>query len=74
MKKSKLKYNANTDRIVLDGYEFHCGDQLEVLINDTWIKTRIEAEADFSTGSYRPKWYLIGLKGIEIEGLFARIK
>ena len=63
----QLTYNADTDRIELDGYGLHCGDGLEVLVikngQPEWVRTRIE---------YGDEWYLIGLPGIQVNGLFAK--
>ena len=59
-----LRYNPESRRYVLDGWELHCGDAFEVLINDEWIGTRIEM-----TGS---NWYLIGLALDTLAGLEAR--
>lgn len=66
MRESKLKYDKGIDRFVVDGYGLHCGDTIEVLLNGTWVPTRIEYDYNFS-------WYLVGLRGLELEGLTARI-
>jgi hypothetical protein len=31
----------------LDGYDFHCGDCLDVLIEKDWVKARIEHCTEF---------------------------
>jgi hypothetical protein len=67
----QLKYNYITDRFELNGQELHCGNALEVLIEDgvsgkpEWVWTRIEHN---DTG-----WYLVGLRSYQIDGLFARV-
>lgn len=66
---NRLIYNEEIDRYVLGDYDFHCGDTLEVLINDTWVKTRFEMDHKNGEGI----WYLVGLKGIKINNLIARI-
>ena len=66
MRESKLKYDKDIDRFVVDGYGLHCGDTMEVLLNGTWVATRIEYDYNFN-------WYLVGLKGLELEGLTVRI-
>lgn len=66
MKESKLKYDKDIDRFVVDGYGLHCGDTMEVLLNDKWVSTRIEYD-------YKSNWYLVGLRGLELEGLTVRI-
>jgi len=63
----RYTFNYTTD----EGYDtspggFHCGDCFEVQLNGTWIVTRIEMDANRN-------WYLVGLPGLEIEGLLARI-
>lgn len=69
---SQIRYNAEIDRYVLDGIDLCCGDMLEVLIyngitqKEEWIETRIELDGDNN-------WYLVGLIGYQINGLFARI-
>lgn len=72
MEQGKLYYDEKLDRLVLNGYGFHCGDGLEVLLNETWVNTRVEAKSDWSTGTFKPSWYLEGLEGLKIEGLTAR--
>lgn len=64
----QLIYNAETDRIEFDGCGLHCGDCLTVLVvkegQPTWIDTRIE---------YGDEWYLVGLSGVQVSGLFAKM-
>lgn len=75
MKKGILGYNYHEKRYgVLNNLDLweveglHCGEGLEVLVNNEWIKTRIELSS--SNG-----WYLVGtqLKGDDLEGLKVRI-
>lgn len=44
----------------------HCGQKIEVLINDEWVTDCIEMSQE--------QWYLVnsGLKGEELEGLKVR--
>ena len=71
-KEGVLKYDAKIDRLVLNDYGLHCGDEIKVKINDTWVPTRVEASSDWSTGEFKPNWYLVGLEGLKIEGLIAK--
>lgn len=71
-KEYALRYDAEIDRLVIGDYGLHCGDTLEIKINDTWVPTRVEASSDWSTGKFKPNWYLVGLEGLTIEGLIAR--
>ncbi len=73
MKYGVLVYNAEIDRLdllVADGSllgGFHCGDSLDVQINDAmWVPTRIERADD---------WFLMGLyrSGQIPVGLHARV-
>lgn len=70
MKQGQLKFDQAADRLVLDDLQLHCGDVLEVLIVNgltgqaEWIKTRVEVNDE--------GWYLVGLVGYQISGLFAR--
>lgn len=53
-----LGYNLLTGRyglLVTDLFEkdFHCGDVLQIKVDDEWIDTRMEMTAD-------EKWYLVG--------------
>jgi len=65
--KGKLFYNCYNDRIGVTNDDeiidngLHCGQTIEVKINDEWIQTRIEMAED---------WYLVGIKGLDsLEGL-----
>ncbi len=72
----RLGYNDSNERyglLVTDLWEvegFHCGESLEVMVNDEWVKTTMEM-------SWEPdgqKWYLVGTpyKG-NLEYVRARI-
>jgi len=66
-----LFYNPYNDRIgikyddgnIEDG--LHCGQTMEVSINNKWIPTRIEMDED---------WYLVGFGKLDsLEGLKVRL-
>ena len=72
----RLSYNSKNDRYGLldvmnlwkcDG--LHCGQTLEVFINNKWIYDRLEMKADKT-------WYLVEtkLQGEQLEGLKVRIE
>lgn len=68
---AQLRYDPESERITFDGYGLHCGDGLEVLVcnglngnKPEWVETRIE---------YNKDWYLVGLAGYQVSGLFARM-
>jgi hypothetical protein len=69
----RLGYNCQNDRYGLlcgDLWEndgFHCGECFEVLVDDTWVNTRIEM-------SFENQWYLVDTPyyGI-LEYVIARI-
>lgn len=70
----RLGYNSKNNRyglLVSDLWEndgFHCGDTLEVLVNDEWISTRIEM-------SLNCEWYLVGTPyKKDLEYIQARIE
>lgn len=62
MVEGRLGYNDANDRyglLVSDLWEndgFHCGESLEVLLDEKWIKTRMEKSWDAKGG----EWYLVG--------------
>ena len=66
-----LIYNDQTDRMdirfgINDYYGgLHCGDCLDVMVNNRWHPTRIEY--------FDGKWVLIGIKAINLVGLRVRI-
>ena len=68
---SQLHYDPESDRMIFDGRELHCGECLEVLVcnglngdKPEWVETRVE---------YGEDWYLEGLLGSQVSGLFARM-
>lgn len=68
---AQLTYDPESDRMTFDGRGLHCGECLEVLVcngldggKPEWIETRIEYDKD---------WYLVGLLGYQVSGLFARM-
>ena len=65
MKTGQLIYDPTSERYEIDGQELHCGDVLPVMIGQAWVETRIELDAN-------DEWYLVGLAGHQIDGLFAR--
>lgn len=68
----QLKYNKETDRIIFNGRALQCGEYLEVLVFNglnnkvEWIETKLELDEE-------DRWYLVGLLGYDIIGLFARM-
>lgn len=71
-KEGKLGYNPRNKRyglLVSDLWEidgFHCGNQMQVLLDGEWIDTRIEMDM-------QERWYLVGLD-MPLEGLKIRIE
>lgn len=70
----RLGYNSSNDRyglLVSDLWEdsgFHCGECLEVLVDDKWVSTRMEMGLD-------RKWYLVDTPYYgDLEYSRARIK
>ena len=55
----RLGYNGRNERyglLVSDLWEndgFHCGEGLDVIVDDVWVSTRMEMGVD-------NKWYLVG--------------
>ena len=41
----------------------HCGETMEMFVNNKWIPTRIELDQD---------WYLVGIRTASINGLCVR--
>ena len=74
----KLGYNHKNERYGLlisdlwknDG--FHCGDSLQIKIDDIWLDTSFEMDWSDGTGV----WYLTNtdIRGNAIENIIARIK
>ena len=60
MKQGRLGYNIENNRyglLISDLWEhdgFHCGELLEVLVDDQWVPTRMEFD---HSGN---EWYLVG--------------
>ena len=73
----RLGYNAENDRyglLVSDLWEcdgFHCGERLQIWVEDEWIDTSMEM--DWFAG--KGVWYLTetSLKGGMLEGVRVRI-
>ncbi len=63
-REGRLRFSESIRRYVLDGWELHCGDAFEVLVDDTWMPTRIEMSGN--------QWYLVGLPAVTLDGLEAR--
>lgn len=70
----RLGYNSENDRyglLVTDLWEhtgFHCGEGLEVLVDDEWVQTCMEMGID-------RKWYLVGTPYYgDLEYVRARIE
>ena len=68
---SQLHYDPESDRMIFDERELHCGEYLEVLVcnglngdKPEWVETRVE---------YGEDWYREGLLGYQVSGLFARM-
>ena len=59
MKQGRLGYNNSTGRYGLLSSDlwidtgFHCGEGLEVLVDDEWVQTRVEM-------NLAREWYLVG--------------
>ena len=73
MRQGRLGYNSSNERYGLLSADlwidtgFHCGEYLEVLVDDKWVETRMEMDAD-------QNWYLVGTpyRG-DLEYIRARI-
>lgn len=67
----RLGYNCENDRYGILEHDLwtneglHCGDCIEIFVNDKWIKDRIEYDHKIK------KWYLVttGLIGEQLEYL-----
>ena len=59
MKQGRLGYNSSNNRYGLLASDlwidtgFHCGEGLEVLVDDKWVRTRMEMNP-------AREWYLVG--------------
>lgn len=72
----RLSYNSKNDRYglldIMNSWKYdglHCGQNLEVFINNQWVYDRIEMKANKT-------WYLVetGLQGEQLEGLKVKIE
>jgi len=69
-KQGALFYNKIDDRYYIRfgldsfSYELHCGDGMEVLIDNKWISTRIEKGQ---------RWYLVDIGNYSIDSLIVRV-
>lgn len=68
---SQILFDSESDRLLFDGDPLFCGQCLDVLVynglsdSPEWVSTRVEYG---SSG-----WYLVGLLGYTVHGLFARM-
>lgn len=62
----RKKYDRMFVRSSLKDYSgpLHCGQTLDVLIDDEWVPTRLE---------FGRRWYLVGIDTIDINGLIVKI-
>lgn len=61
----KILFDYFSGRMMVNGRALHSGDCFQVYHNDKWIDVRIELAG-------RDDWYLVGLPGVDPEGLEAR--
>ena len=73
MREGRLGYNSYNKRYRLLSADlwidtgFHCGEYLEVLVDDQWVKTRMEM-------NLAREWYLVGTPNCgDLEYVRARI-
>ena len=73
MQQGRLGYNSSNDRYGLLSSDlwidtgFHCGEGLEVLVDDKWVRTRMEMNP-------AREWYLVGTSYCgDLEYVQARI-
>lgn len=72
----RLGYNCENDRYGILDHDLwidrglHCGEAIEVKINDEWIQDRIEYDHKINS------WYLVesGLKCEQLEGVEVNLK
>lgn len=69
----QLRVSPETGHVEIGGRELYCGNHLEVLVCNglhggvpEWVETHLELDAD-------DNWYLAGLLGYQIDGLFAKV-
>ncbi len=71
MKQGRLGYNSSNGRYGLLSSDlwidtgFHCGEGLEVLVDDEWVQTRMEM-------NLAREWYLVGHLIVEIWNMCRR--
>lgn len=74
MKQGKLFYDKECgrynfyykeDEMKMDYGGIHCGEVFEFNLNGVWVPARVEIYDD---------WYLVGLPGLNLEGLEVRRK
>lgn len=63
----RKKYDRMFVRSSLQSFQgpLHCGQTLEVLIDNQWVPTRLE---------YGRRWFLVGIDTMDINGLIVKIK
>ena len=73
MREGRLGYNCENDRYGLLSMDlwidtgFHCGEYMEVLVDDQWLQTRMEM-------NLAREWYLVGTPYCgDLEYIRARI-
>lgn len=72
MRKGALIYHEESGRMdIRFGLEeyyggLHCGEGMEVMVDDKWIRTRIEMDIN-------SKWYLVGVNADSLIGLLVKI-
>ena len=66
MKKAlQIDYELERDRLTWDGWDIHCGQELEVLLGGgTWRRVSFACNFD--------GWYMPGYPGVSPGGLWAR--
>lgn len=70
VRKGNLIYDSESGRMDIQfGMEeyyggLHCGECMDVLVDDKWVPTRIEMADD---------WYLVGIHTDQLAGLTVRI-
>ena len=66
---AQLRYDPESDRYTIGRKELHCGDCFWVLIVNA--QTHEPEWVDVSIESDRNGYYLIGVDGYDMDGLFA---
>ena len=87
-KKGTLQYDRESGRFDIhfdDGKCYgglHCGECLDVRLNEVWVPTRIEMSEDWylvgevwvpTRIEMSEDWYLVGLPELRLEGLTVQI-